>query len=136
MSWFHSIRLLACLIAILLAIPLAVARTLDPSPQGLGTHQQLGLPPCSMRVLFGMRCPACGMTTSWSHLTRGHLVASARANSGGAVLGILVSVVIVVAIRTAWTNRMPMPGRMRSLGIGVVIAGAVTVVDWVLRLIG
>ena len=57
---------------------LAVAGSLQPSPAGLGTHEQLGLPSCTFRWLFGMRCPSCGMTTSWSHAMRGQWCRSDR----------------------------------------------------------
>ncbi|WP_404310687.1 DUF2752 domain-containing protein [Neorhodopirellula lusitana] len=131
-----TIRFLSIGVAISLAIPLIVARSLAPSPDGLGTHQQLGLPPCSMRVLFGMRCPACGMTTSWSHLTRGDLLASIQANAGGAALGILALVVVVVATKAAWTGAWPKLGISRAIGIGIIASGAVTVADWAARLLG
>src|SRR5947209_2100708 len=41
---------------------LATAACLTPSPRGMGTHQQLGLPPCTVVQWFGVRCPSCGMT--------------------------------------------------------------------------
>ena len=34
----------------------------------MGTHQQLGLPPCNFVTLTGYPCPACGMTTSFALL--------------------------------------------------------------------
>ena len=71
-----------------LLILLGTAAMLDPNPQGLGTHQQLGLPPCSFIMLFGVRCPACGMTTSWSHLMHAQILQSAHANSGGMLLAL------------------------------------------------
>ena len=46
--------------------PLLVARILTPSDKGVGTHQQLGLPPCTFLWATGFPCPFCGMTTSWS----------------------------------------------------------------------
>jgi Protein of unknown function (DUF2752) len=46
---------------------LIVARLLDPSPSGIGTHQQLGLPPCPFLAFTGWPCPACGLTTSFAY---------------------------------------------------------------------
>ncbi|RMG03430.1 MAG: DUF2752 domain-containing protein, partial [Planctomycetota bacterium] len=54
--------------AVGLAGLLVIAAVLRPSPTGLGTHQQLGLPPCTFRAMFGSRCPTCGMTTAWSNV--------------------------------------------------------------------
>lgn len=65
---------------------LAIARSLTPSPVGLGTHQQLGLPPCTSMLLWHNPCPACGMTTSWAWATRGEFAAAARSNMGGLLL--------------------------------------------------
>jgi hypothetical protein len=127
-------RVLAVVIVLTVLTPLGVARTLSPAKAGLGTHQQLGLPPCSMRVLFDMRCPACGMTTSWSHWTRGQWWAAGQANVGGACLAMLVIVIAAIALRVAWTGRSPLPATITYLGWSIVSVGAVTVVDWIVRL--
>jgi hypothetical protein len=85
---------------------LLTAAQLQPDSRGLGTHQQLGLPPCTFQVLFGTRCPACGMTTSWAHFTHGHVVAALEANVGGTMLALLALVfgptLVASAIRGRW----------------------------------
>ncbi|MCA9610613.1 MAG: hypothetical protein KC619_33690, partial [Myxococcales bacterium] len=46
--------------AVLFSGPLAVlvtAAMLTPSPEGHGTHTQLGLPPCGFLVYTGYPCP-------------------------------------------------------------------------------
>lgn len=72
-------------IAVMLAVIalLITARLLHPSPLGYGTHQQLGLPPCTSVALIGLRCPACGMTTAWSYAVRGRWINAWNANAGG-----------------------------------------------------
>jgi Protein of unknown function (DUF2752) len=52
------------------ATVLGVARILHPSENGVGTHQQLGLPPCFFLSFTGFPCPACGLTTSFAHTVR------------------------------------------------------------------
>lgn len=131
-----QIRVAAFLIALGLLIPLATARNLRPNESGLGTHQQLGLPPCSMRVLFGIRCPACGMTTSWSHFTRGQFAASFAANVGGLGLAILAVTVVGASFASVWNGRLPSFAVLRYLSIGVVTVGAITIGDWLVRLWG
>ncbi len=51
---------------------LAIARTLQPSPNGFGTHEKLGLPPCIFLKLTGLPCPSCGLTTSFAHAAHFH----------------------------------------------------------------
>jgi len=50
------------------------------------THLQLGLPPCTFRLLTGVPCPSCGMTTSFALLMHGDFAASIRANWSGTLL--------------------------------------------------
>jgi hypothetical protein len=46
----------------------------DGSPRTSETHLQLGLKPCSFKVMTnGLPCPSCGFTTSFTHLTHGVL---------------------------------------------------------------
>jgi hypothetical protein len=45
---------------------LAIARCLHPSASGVGTHVQLGLPPCRFLAVLGIPCPSCGLTTSFA----------------------------------------------------------------------
>lgn len=55
---------------------LAVARWLTPSANGVGTHEQLGLPPCQFLQWTGIPCPNCGLTTSFAHAAHFHFVES------------------------------------------------------------
>ncbi|VAX38719.1 hypothetical protein MNBD_PLANCTO02-2630 [hydrothermal vent metagenome] len=66
----------------------ALAVSLEPSPLGYGTHQKLGLPPCSFLILFDIPCPSCGMTTSFANFVRGRFIASAQANVAGLLLAL------------------------------------------------
>ena len=120
-----------------------LARALTPSPAGLGTHQQLGLPQCTVRTLFGVPCPSCGMTTSFAHFTRGQWADSWRANAGGFLLAVLC------AAQLPWVAWAAATGRPWGLGgegraarpewwavAGLSLVGAVTLVDWAVRLAG
>lgn len=72
----------------------AVAALLTPYdergiPLSHGTHRQLGLPPCALKLLAGIPCPSCGMTTSISLLMHGEMTAAWRANWAGVVVAAL-----------------------------------------------
>jgi len=114
---------------------LLTAAVLKPSPIGMGTHQQLGLPPCSLVVLAGIRCPSCGMTTSWAHLMRGNLLASVRANSGGTLFALAAIAsgpwLLVSGLAGRWRMWRPNERTVLILGLSII---AVTILDWCFRL--
>ncbi len=128
-------RASAVILALALAVPLAVACILKPDPSGHGTHRQLGMPPCSVVVLFGHRCPACGTTTAWAYLVRGRWIDAFRANVGGALLGILDLVAVPWLLASAWRRRwiglVPTTTAL-SWVIGSIMV--ITLIDWAVRL--
>lgn len=66
----HWVALALCTLAPLVLV--AMGAFLVPSPNGHGTHEQLGLPPCRMIQWFGIPCPGCGVTTSVTLAAQGH----------------------------------------------------------------
>jgi hypothetical protein len=129
---------LRILLVALGAMPLGLlvtAACLPPSPKGLGTHQQLGLPQCSMRAIAGIRCPSCGMTTSWSHMGRGHLLQSFACNSGGALLALATLIggpwALVSGLRGRWLGGVPNEWWFAGISLAIM---AVTLTDWGIRL--
>lgn len=118
-----------------LILLLTVACNLSPAPLGYGTHQQLGFPGCSMMTVFGMRCPGCGMTTSWSHFVRGEFAEAWSSNAGGTLLCGL-SIVIGPAFMV-WGISGRSPGVSRiSVAVlaSLCIALGVAMVEWMIRL--
>ena len=93
-------RVLLTLWSLFLLTGFAVAGRLEPDPRGFGTHQRLGLPPCSFMDLFAIPCPSCGMTTSFANFMRGRFVQAAHAN----VAGLLLAVVCAVQIPWCWKS--------------------------------
>lgn len=122
-------------LAIGLSVSIGIAAVLHPRAQGLGTHQQLGLPPCTVRVLFGQPCPSCGMTTSWANLVRGNVSDALRANIGGTLLGVLamagIPYLTISAARGRWWGFEPSAVIVTWLSAAIV---SVTLIQWGLRL--
>jgi hypothetical protein len=118
-----------------LLTPLGIAARLQPDPRGQGTHQQLGLPPCTFLMLFDRRCPSCGMTTSWAYAVRGQWWRAAATNSGGLLLAVVVAVLgpwlLASAAMGRWATRPPHEGVWAAGAVAIV---GVTLVDWVCRL--
>jgi Protein of unknown function (DUF2752) len=132
--WRWLERLLAAGAGGAVLILLAVAAWLTPNPRGLGTHQQLGLPPCTIVEWYGVRCPSCGMTTAWSHILRGQVVAAFRCNAGGAVLAAGAVIcgpwLLLSGLWGRWL--VSPPGEGVTLTGGLILV-AVTLIDWTLR---
>jgi len=61
----------------------AFAIYLHPDPNGHGTHQELGLPPCPSVLLWDRPCPGCGLTTSWTAFVHGDFAMAFHAHPLG-----------------------------------------------------
>jgi len=118
-----------------LLAPLGLAAWLTPDARGYGTHEQLGLRPCTFVTLFGWRCPTCGMTTAWANLVRGKVAAAVEANLGGTLLGLLSLAAVpwlwVSAWRGRWLGWAP-NGTMAAWSGAAILA--VTLIDWAFHL--
>lgn len=97
-----------------LAVPawlvLGIARWLEPSPLGFGTHTQLGLGGCTMLTFTGWPCPMCGMTTTFSLLAHGRVVEAFVNQPFGPVLFALT----VAAALLGTVDLVGAPGAIRK----------------------
>jgi hypothetical protein len=121
--------------ALFLISGFALAWSLKPDPRGFGTHQQIGLPECSIRLLFSRPCPGCGMTTSFSHFVRGEFVEAGRTNIAGLLLATLCVLMIPWSLYSAvrgatWLVEEP----MMLLTVLIVVIGSIALVSWLLAI--
>ncbi len=108
---------------------LALASHLTPSYRGFGTHQQLGLPPCSFPAVTGLPCPSCGWTTAFAHVTHFQILRAFAAQPFGALLclatafaGALAFAGLAFRARVwTWVERWPWP-RIAGWGIFLMLA--------------
>lgn len=105
-----------------------VAASLTPASAGVGTHQQLGLAPCSLLSLSGYPCPTCGMTTAFSLAVRGRFFAAFTAQPAGLVFAMLTAFAAAQAISALWLGRVwtldwyrVTPNRLIASGVAVVL---------------
>jgi len=73
-----------------------LALALKPDPQGIGTHQQLGMPPCAMYMVTRLPCPTCGLTTAFAHVVRLQIVDAIR------VQPFCVVILVIMLLSAAW----------------------------------
>ena len=135
LSLSKPVRVLAGLSGVAVLAILVTARCLEPSSDGFGTHQQLGLPPCTSVALFGIRCPSCGMTTSWSLATRGEFLAAGRINCGGLLLAIIALAYLPASCYFTWRGRSTRGAWFSmALGISILTSLAIAIAQWLWRL--
>jgi hypothetical protein len=93
-------RVQATLVLAGCTVLLGLAAWLQPAEQGIGTHQQLGLPPCSLVQYGGIPCPTCGMTTAFASTVRGYWLGAVLAQPFGfvAALACVLSVPLSLAV--------------------------------------
>lgn len=118
-----------------LLVMLVMAFILTPSSEGLGTHQKLGLPPCTTRVLLGVRCPGCGMTTSWAYFTKGQLQSALQANAGGVILCLAALLSVPMTALISYRGVGSYYGWYGKTGIALaIIAIVISIAEWIWRL--
>lgn len=140
--WFSSgrplslgVRVGMLVASLLLTSGFLLARSLNPDPRGFGTHQQLGLPECTFKILWNRPCPGCGMTTSFAHLVRGHLWAATRSNPAGVLLGAVCLIMVPWLCLCAWQgSTLGVDYPLETLiGLLAAVSGTSLIV-WVQRL--
>jgi hypothetical protein len=93
-------RLLSLLVLGICGTVLGIAAWLSPDPAGMGTHEQLGLPPCGFEMATGMPCATCGMTTAFAHAAHGQLIASFITQPAGMLLCMFMAIYSIMAAYT------------------------------------
>ena len=84
---------------------MGIAAWLTPSPDGLGTHTELGLNRCLWIEMWNLPCPGCGMTTSFAHFAHGQLLGSFYVQPMGMVLAVLTTAAFWVGLYMAFTGK-------------------------------
>ncbi len=115
---------------------LVLAWILVPDARGLGTHEELGLPPCMTLRTLGFPCPFCGMTTAFSHMAHGHPEVAVRTQPAGALaffgaiaFAILYATMGVTGRKPAILENASLRKLLWRCGIGIVL------VAWIYKLI-
>jgi hypothetical protein len=115
---------------------LSLARLLEPSSNGVGTHMQLGLPPCLFLHFTGLPCPTCGFTTCFALGARFHLFEAIVTQPFGflvfcmTIVSIPVSALLIYR-RIAWTRLLC----MRETNIAIYVLLALFMLGWLYKII-
>ncbi len=106
-------------------------RSTQPDPRGFGTHEQLGMLPCSWPGAVGMPCPTCGVTTAAAHLVHLEPLQALVAQPFGAALAAAGLWLAAKGALTAITGR-PLVERMARWPHGRLLlwTAALLLVSW------
>ncbi len=120
----------------LAAASLGTARILQPSPRGVGTHLQLGLPPCPLFHLTGIPCPTCGLTTSFAYAARLDLYAAFTTQPFGLVAFILTILSIPLSLYlihsgVSWSRLLG----SRLIHFALYLFTALGLISWVYKIL-
>ncbi len=95
---------------------LIIASRLHASPNGHGTHMQMGLPPCGWVQAWGKPCMTCGMTTAFTAAAHASPLAAFKAQPMGAVLALGAAITVWMGLYSAATGSMIVPALVRVGG--------------------
>jgi Protein of unknown function (DUF2752) len=116
---------------------LLLALWLQPNPNGFGTHQQLGLPPCTFQFWFDIPCPSCGGTTAFAHFVRGQWGSALRANAASGLFAGLCVIGVPWSWASAWQRRyLGVRDIVLTLVVILITLSVMAVSQWVARLMG
>jgi hypothetical protein len=124
------------LLALGLVVVFGIAIRLNPYDENgnalrMGTHLQVGLPPCTFQVLTGVPCPSCGLTTSFALLVRGDVINSLRANAVGTLLALFWLALIPWSVACALARRYFLIKQVeRVIMITVIVFAGLLLVRW------
>ncbi len=109
---------------------------LHPSPSGMGTHEELGLPPCGFLTMTGIPCPSCGLTTSITYLLHGYWAMSILSQPFGFILYLTLVSLTVISV-CAMVKRIPFRSVIDSENFekGQFLLLIMFIVSWIYKII-
>ncbi len=97
-TWKYLRRLAWLSLPVAFSGVVAIAFRLTPSPAGVGTHRELGLPPCPFFYFTGLKCPGCGLTTSFTCLVHFQWLNAFKAHPLGPFLFLLFALLAIFSL--------------------------------------
>jgi len=116
---------------------LGIGSLLEPDPRGFGTHTQLGLPPCAFRMLFGIPCPSCGMTTAFALAVRFDFKRAFLTQPAGllAFFAVAAALVLLAFALVSGLSLKKFPGQERLASRAGTLALLIVIVSWAFKII-
>ena len=130
-------RATALVVFLICAGVLLTADLLAPKlGRGVGTHEELGLPPCGLEAATGIPCATCGMTTTFSLMAHGRYVDAFINQPAGALLAVLTVMAMVVSGYALVTGMSLTPLSRAIWRPKVVVIGLIVLVlAWIYKIV-
>jgi Protein of unknown function (DUF2752) len=93
-----EVRIWSAFVFVLCAGMLGIGLWLTPKPAGTGSHEELGLPPCSFLATTGYPCPTCGCTTAVANFSHGHVLRSFLTQPFGFAVALVAFVLLPLTL--------------------------------------
>ncbi len=130
-----SERFLATTLLLLCVAAIATALWLRPDSRGYGTHSQLHLLPCAFKTITALPCPACGLTTSMTHMAHADVVGAFNAHPFGIIAFSMIVLVAILSANSLLRNRPLTPALKRVFSNKTLTAlGVCFIVTWLFNL--
>jgi len=113
---------------------LVVGFLLQPRKSGYGTHMQLGMTSCGFKARTGYPCPACGLTTSVSAMTHGHIAQAWEAHPFGVVFALALLAAAVAGVFELVAG-VDIFGRVEFSAWWVIAGGGLLLAGWAINLL-
>lgn len=129
-------RLIYLTVPVVSSTAILLGRMVTPSPDGVGTHQQLGLPACLMLTLTGIPCPSCGLTTSFSHAAHLEFSQAMHVQPFGLLIFLLAVASIPISI-LIMTRQKPFSDLLFSRSANLLMYSLLSlyIVSWIYKII-
>ncbi len=133
-----KVRLWSAALVLLFGTMLGFGVYLTPSPKGLATHMELGLPPCGFYTVTGYPCPTCGYTTAVTHVAHLQWFQAIATQPAGAAVGFLAIAAVIFGgigmVTGRWTGPSPFFIAWHSRRI-TVCAVALVLAAWAYKIV-
>jgi Protein of unknown function (DUF2752) len=128
MTWYRFLSAIGFVASLAVIV---TAFRLEPDPRGVGTHEQLGIPPCGFLRDHGVPCISCGMTTAFAAMAHLRPGLAIRSNPFGVLLFLVTLAAPVYCLHALVKDLDPFRFlQTRRAAIILPIAGVLLLINW------
>ena len=129
-------RIFLGVISLLCLVLISIGLILKLDPSGLGTHTQLGLPPCEFLLSTGKPCITCGATTAFVLCAHGRIFEGFKTHPFGAFVFFACIFIAFSCIKALVTgNSLLLKVAILPWGSIIIFIIAFALLSWIYKLL-